>query len=171
MPQVRLLAKDKAQLGIFSIKEAINLAAQQELDLVEISPNAKPPVCRMMNYGKYLYQLKKQANGARKKQRKNQVKMIKLRPGTDESDYQVKFKNLIKFLNAGDKVKVLVWFRGREAVHKELGMAVLNRIQQESETFAIVEQPPKSEGRQLGMMLAPQSKNITKQGLLVKNKE
>ncbi len=113
-----------------------------------------------MNYGKFLYQQKKQANDAKKRQKKNQVKIIKLRPGTDEGDYQVKFKNLIKFIEAGDKVKVLIWFRGREAAHKDIGLAVLNRIKEEAKEFASVEQEAKSEGRQLGMMLAPSNKKV-----------
>ncbi len=123
-----------------------------------MSPNAEPPVCRIMNFGKYQYQIKKQINDAKKKQKKNQVKIIKLRPVTEESDYQVKYKNLTKFLNNGDKVKVLVWFRGREAAHKEFGMDILNRIKEETKEFALVEQEARIDGRQLGMMLAPISK-------------
>ena len=145
-------------MGILNLDDALVLAAEAELDLVEISPNAKPPVCKIMNFGKFVYQMKKQASDAKKKQKKNQVKIIKLRPGTDEGDYQVKFKNLIKFLLAGDKVKVLIWFRGREVVHKEIGTAVLDRIKKEVIEFAYVEQEAKIEGRQLGMMLAPISK-------------
>lgn len=149
---------NKESLGILSRDEALRLAKVASLDLVEISPNASPPVCRIMNYGKFVYQLKKQANDARKKQKKNHIKMIKLRPGTDESDYQVKFKNLLRFLESGDKVKIIIWFRGREALHKNLGMEVLERIKGEIEGFAVVEQDVRTEGRQLGMMLAPRSK-------------
>lgn len=113
-----------------------------------------------MNYGKFLYQQKKQANDAKKNHKKNQVKIIKLRPGTDTGDYQVKFKNLVKFIEAGDKVKVLIWFRGREVVHKDIGMAVLDRIIEDAKEFAVVEQTAKIEGRQLGMMLSPISKKV-----------
>ena len=155
---MRLLGVNKEPLGIVNKDEALKQADELELDLVEISPNAKPPVCRIMNYGKFIYQLKKQANDAKKKHKKNQVKMIKLRPGTDEGDYQIKFKNLTKFLESGDKVKIVVWFRGREAAHKNLGMDVLERIKNETEKFATIEQEAKLEGRQLGMMLAPLSK-------------
>lgn len=155
---MRLLGVNKEQLGVVSRDEALRQADEIELDLVEISPNANPPVCRIMNYGKFVYQLKKQASDAKKKQKKNQVKMIKLRPGTDEGDYQIKFKNLTKFLESGDKVKIVIWFRGREAAHKNLGMEVLARIKNETEEFAVIEQEAKHEGRQLGMMLAPLSK-------------
>ncbi len=157
-PKLRVLDNNKELIGILSREQALTLANEQELDLVEVSPNAKPPVCRIMNFGKYQYQIKKQINDAKKKQKKNQVKIIKLRPVTGESDYQVKYKNLTKFLNNGDKVKVLVWFRGREATHKEFGMDILNRIKEETKEFALVEQEAKIDGRQLGMMLAPISK-------------
>ena len=134
------------------------MAEEAGLDLVEVSPNAVPPVCKIMDFGKFLYEQKKQKSDAKKKQKKTTVKTVKYRPGTEEGDYQIKFKNLVKFLENGDKVKVSIWFRGREMQHRELGMEILDRIEQETEEFAVVEQKAKMEGRQLGMMLAPKSK-------------
>jgi translation initiation factor IF-3 len=128
------------------------------LDLVEVSPNAEPPVCKIMDFGKFQYEQKKHLNDAKKKQKKTTVKTIKYRPGTEEGDYQIKFRNLVKFLDNGDKVKVSIWFRGREMQHRELGMEMLDRIEKDTEEFANVEQKAKLEGRQLGMMLAPKSK-------------
>ena len=146
------------QLGILDIDQAVEMAADAGLDLVEVSPNAEPPVCRVMDFGKYQYELKKQKSDAKKKQKRTHVKMIKYRPGTEEADYQIKFKNLVKFIDNGDKVKVVIWFRGREVQHRELGMEMLDRIEIDCEEFAVVEQRAKLEGRQLGMMLAPKSK-------------
>jgi len=146
------------QLGILDIDQAVEMAADVGLDLVEVSPNAEPPVCRVMDFGKYQYEQKKQKSDAKKKQKRTHVKMIKYRPGTEEADYQIKFKNLVKFIDNGDKVKVVIWFRGREVQHRELGMEMLDRIEMDCEEFAVVEQRAKLEGRQLGMMLAPKSK-------------
>ena len=146
------------QLGILDIDQAVEMAVDAGLDLVEVSPNAEPPVCRIMDFGKYQYELKKQKSDAKKKQKRTHVKMIKYRPGTEEADYQIKFKNLVKFIDNGDKVKVVIWFRGREVQHRELGMEMLERIEMDCEEFAVVEQRAKMEGRQLGMMLAPKSK-------------
>ena len=146
------------QLGILDIDQAVEMAADAGLDLVEVSPNAEPPVCRVMDFGKYQYEQKKQKSDAKKKQKRTHVKMIKYRPGTEEADYQIKFKNLVKFIDNGDKVKVVIWFRGREVQHRELGMEMLDRIEMDCEEFAVVEQRAKMEGRQLGMMLAPISK-------------
>ncbi len=146
------------QLGILDIDQAVEMAADAGLDLVEVSPNAEPPVCRVMDFGKYQYEQKKQLSDAKKKQKRTHVKMIKYRPGTEEADYQIKFKNLVKFIDNGDKVKVVIWFRGREVQHRELGMEMLDRIEMDCEEFAVVEQRAKLEGRQLGMMLAPKSK-------------
>ena len=146
------------QLGILDIDQAVEMAADVGLDLVEVSPNAEPPVCRVMDFGKYQYEQKKQMSDAKKKQKRTHVKMIKYRPGTEEADYQIKFKNLVKFIDNGDKVKVVIWFRGREVQHRELGMEMLDRIEMDCEEFAVVEQRAKLEGRQLGMMLAPKSK-------------
>ena len=128
------------------------------LDLVEVSPNAEPPVCKIMDFGKFQYEQKKQLTDAKKKQKKTTVKTIKYRPGTEEGDYQIKFRKLVMFLDNGDKVKVSIWFRGREMQHRELGMQMLDRIEKDTEEFANVEQKAKMEGRQLGMMLAPKSK-------------
>ena len=146
------------QLGVLDIDQAVEMAADAGLDLVEVSPNAEPPVCRVMDFGKYQYEQKKQMSDAKKKQKRTHVKMIKYRPGTEEADYQIKFKNLVKFIDNGDKVKVVIWFRGREVQHRELGMEMLDRIEMDCEEFAVVEQRAKMEGRQLGMMLAPKSK-------------
>ncbi len=146
------------QLGIVNIDIAKQKATDAELDLVEVSPNAQPPVCKIMDFGKFLYELKQQKKETKKKQKRNMVKTIKYRPGTEEGDYQIKFRNLVKFLDNGDKVKVSIWFRGREMQHKELGMEMLDRIEKDTQEFANVEQKAKLEGRQLGMMLAPKSK-------------
>jgi len=134
------------------------MAKDASMDLVEVSPNAEPPVCKIMDFGKFLYEQKKQLSDQKRKQKKNTVKTIKYRPGTEEGDYQIKFRNLVKFLDNGDKVKVSIWFRGREMQHKELGMEMLDRIEKDCEEFANVEQKAKMEGRQLGMMLSPKSK-------------
>jgi len=136
----------------------MEMAKDAGMDLVEVSPNAEPPVCKIMNFGKFLYEQKKQLSDQKRKQKKNTVKTIKYRPGTEEGDYQIKFRNLVKFLDNGDKVKVSIWFRGREMQHRELGMEMLDRIEKDTEEFANVEQKAKMEGRQLGMMLAPKSK-------------
>ena len=146
------------QLGIVNIDIAKQKATDAELDLVEVSPNAQPPVCKIMDFGKFLYELKQQKKETKKKQKRNMVKTIKYRPGTEEGDYQIKFRNLVKFLDNGDKVKVSIWFRGREMQHKELGMEMLDRIEKDTQEFANVEQKAKMEGRQLGMMLSPKSK-------------
>ncbi|NYT52116.1 MAG: translation initiation factor IF-3 [Candidatus Vesicomyosocius endoextente] len=156
--KVRLIDAKGMQIGIVSTDIAKQEAIQSELDLVEVSPNAQPPVCKIMDFGKFLYELKQQKKEAKKKQKRNTVKTIKYRPGTEESDYQIKFRNVVKFLDNGDKVKVGIWFRGREMQHKELGMKMLDRIEKDTEDFANVEQKAKMEGRQLGMMLAPKSK-------------
>ena len=146
------------QVGVLTNVKALEMAEDSGLDLVEISPNADPPVCRIMDFGKYQYEIKKQKSDARKKQKKTHVKMLKYRPGTEEADYQIKFKKLVEFIDNGDKVKVVIWFRGREVQHRELGMEMLDRIEQDTEEFAVVEQRAQMEGRQLGMMLAPISK-------------
>lgn len=146
------------QAGVLTTIAALKIAKEAGLDLVEVSPNAKPPVCKVMNFGKYQYEQKKQLSDQKKKQKKTTVKTIKYRPSTEEGDYQIKFKSLVKFLDSGNKVKVSVWFRGREVQHRELGMEMLDRIEKDTEEFANVEQKAKMEGRQLGMMLAPKSK-------------
>lgn len=145
-------------LGIIPIDEARKLAYDDDLDLVEISPNADPPVCKIMNYGKFQFEQNKKLAVAKKKQKQVQVKEIKFRPGTDDGDYQVKLKSLLKFLSDGDKTKITLRYRGREMAHKELGMDVLKRIEKDLEELAIVEQFPKMEGRQMVMVLAPKKK-------------
>lgn len=155
---MRLIDEKGAQVGIVSTSEALTMAIAVKLDLVEVSPNAKPPVCKIMDFGKYLYELKKQKNDAKKKQKKTQVKTLKYRPGTEDGDYNIKFKKLIEFLENGDKVKIGIWFRGREMQHRELGMEMLNRIERDTKEIAVVESKAKMEGRQLGMMLSPLSK-------------
>jgi translation initiation factor IF-3 len=152
---VRLIGNEGEQLGVVTIKEALIAARELKVDLVELQPNAAPPVCRLMDYGKFLYQQKKKSVDAKKKQRQMQVKEIKFRPGTEEADYQVKLRNLIRFLEQGDKVKITIRFRGREMTHQELGMEVLDRLAKDIEGNAIVEQRPKIEGRQLVMVAAP----------------
>jgi translation initiation factor IF-3 len=136
----------------------MELASAAKLDLVEISPNAEPPVCRVMDFGKHLYQLKKKKLDSRKKQHKTQIKELKYRPGIEEGDYQVKMTRLVKFINAGDKVKLTMRYRGREMVHHEIGAKLLNRIEKDVSEIAIVEQKPKFEGRQVVMVVAPKKK-------------
>ncbi|CAC9464423.1 Translation initiation factor 3 [uncultured Gammaproteobacteria bacterium] len=155
---MRTIDSKGEQAGVLSTAEALKIAEDAGLDLVEVSPNAEPPVCKVMDFGKYQYAQKKQLSDQKKKQKKTTVKTIKYRPGTEEGDYQIKFRNLVKFLDNGDKVKVSIWFRGREMQHRELGMDMLDRIEKDTEEFANVEQKAKMEGRQLGMMLAPKSK-------------
>jgi translation initiation factor IF-3 len=134
------------------------MAEEAELDLVEISPNAAPPVCRIMNYGKYRFEQSKKQQEAKKKQKQIQVKEVKFRPGTDEGDYQVKLRNLIRFLNDGDKAKVTLRFRGREMAHQDLGLKLLQRVEEELTEHGVVEQRPRLEGRQMVMVVAPQKK-------------
>ena len=156
--EVRLIGTDGEIIGIMSGREALKMAEEADTDLVEISPNATPPVCRLMDYGKFKYQEQKKAAEARAKQKIIQVKEIKLRPGTDENDYQVKMRNIKRFIEDGDKVKVTLRFRGREMAHQEIGMRQLERIREELAEMAQVESMPKLEGRQMVMMLAPARK-------------
>jgi translation initiation factor IF-3 len=135
--------------------EALQLAQSQELDLVEVSPTAEPPVCRIIDYGKFLFEANKKSHAAKKKQKQIQVKEVKFRPGTDEGDYQIKLRNLIRFLQEGDKAKVTLRFRGREMAHTDIGRQVLIRLQADLAPYATVEQHPLMEGRQMVMMLAP----------------
>ena len=142
-------------LGVVSLREALKLADEAEVDLVEIAPQASPVVCRLMDFGKFRYQRQKKAHDARLKQRTIQLKEVKFRPGTEENDYQVKVRNIIRFLNEGDKAKITMRFKGREIAHQEFGMQMLERIRADLENDAVVEQVPKLEGRQLVMVLAP----------------
>ena len=153
-PKIRLIGKDGEQIGIVSVKEALKLAAEAELDLVEIVPNAEPPVCRVMDFGKFLFEQNKKKHAAKRKQKQIQVKEIKFRPGTEDGDYQVKLRNIIRFLDNGDKVKITLRFRGREMVHQELGAKMLDRIEQDLAPFGNIEQTPKLEGRQMVMVIS-----------------
>lgn len=141
-----------------SLKEALSLAEEADIDLVEIAPQAAPPVCRLMDYGKFKYHESKKQHEARLKQKQVQIKEVKFRPGTDEGDYQVKLRNLTRFLQDGDKAKVTLRFRGREITHQELGLALLKRIEADLQEHAVVEQFPKMEGRQMIMLLGPHKK-------------
>ena len=145
-------------LGVVSLGEAQKLADEAEVDLVEIAPQANPAVCRLMDFGKFRYQRQKKAHDARLKQKTIQLKEVKFRPGTEENDYQVKVRNIVRFLNEGDKAKVTMRFKGREIAHQEFGMQMLERIRADLENNAVVEQVPKLEGRQLVMVLAPKKK-------------
>ncbi len=153
-----MIDSEGEQAGIVSIDEAQQRALDADLDLVEIAPTANPPVCRIMNYGKYLFEEKKKRAIERKKQKQLHVKEIKLRPGTEEGDYQVKLRNLTRFLEHGDKTKITIRFRGREMVHREQGIDMLDRIAKDLEKISIIEQLPRLEGRQMVMILAPVSK-------------
>nr|WP_211268156.1 translation initiation factor IF-3 [Suttonella ornithocola] len=156
--EVRLIDADGEQRGVVSIEEALEAAYEQDLDLVEVAANAKPVVCRIMDYGKYRFELQKKQQEARKNQKRIQVKEIKFRPGTDEGDYQVKLRNLNRFLEGGDKAKVTVRFRGREMAHQDLGRELLNRIEKDLAEVGVVEQKAGMEGRQMVMVLAPVKK-------------
>lgn len=153
--EVRVVGSDGQQLGIMSGRDALNLAAESHLDLVEIAPTAKPPVCRIMDYGKYRYEQQKREKEARKKQRTFDIKEVKLRPGIEDHDFNVKFKNAVRFLEDGDKVKVTIMFRGRELTHPELGEALLNKMADQLKDRAVVERAPKLEGRNMIMIVAP----------------
>jgi translation initiation factor IF-3 len=139
-------------------QEALRSAESSGLDLVEVAPGAEPPVCRIMDYGKFVFEQNKKAQSARRKQKQIQVKEVKFRPGTEEGDYQVKLRNLIKFLAQGDKAKVTLRFRGREMVHQEIGAALLKRVQQDLEEYGAVEQQPLMEGRQMVMVIGPRKR-------------
>lgn len=152
---MRLIDAEGEQAGVVPIEEALRMAEEAELDLVEVAPNAEPPVCRIMDYGKYKFEQSKKLQAARKKQKQIQVKEIKFRPGTDEGDYRVKLRNLVRFLTEGDKAKVTLRFRGREMAHQELGRELLQRVEKDLEEYATVEQFPKMEGRQMVMVLSP----------------
>lgn len=155
VPKVRLVDADGEQVGIVGIEDALSKAAEAGLDLVEVAPQADPPVCRIMDYGKHIFEKQKSQQNSRKKQKQIQVKEVKFRPGTDEGDYKTKLRNLKRFLEDGDKIKVTLRFRGREMAHQEIGMRLLDRVREELDEMASVEQRPKMEGRQLIMVMAP----------------
>lgn len=157
VPNVRLVGADGEMIGVVSRDEALERAADAGLDLVEVAPNADPPVCKLLDYGKFKFEAQKKAHEARKKHRTISIKELKFRPNIDEHDYQVKMKNAVKFLNAGDKVKITMRFRGREVTHQDLGMKLLRRVTDELGDLAKIEQRPKMEGRQMTMVLAPEA--------------
>src|SRR5881394_186490 len=157
-PQVRVIGPNGEQVGVMPAQEALRSAEAAGLDLVEVAPGAEPPVCRIMDYGKFVFEQNKKAQSARRKQKQIQVKEVKFRPGTEEGDYQVKLRNLIKFLTQGDKTKVTLRFRGREMVHQELGVQLLKRVQEDLANYGAVEQQPLMEGRQMIMVIAPRKR-------------
>jgi len=156
--RVRLIGVEGEQAGIVPLADAKQRAYEANMDLVEISPNADPPVCKIMDHGKFVFEQNKKLQAAKKKQKQIQVKEIKFRPGTDEGDYQVKLKNLTKFLIEGNKTKITVRFRGREMAHREIGMELLKRVEADLKELAVVEQFPKMEGRQMVMVMAARKK-------------
>ncbi len=156
---MRVVADDGNQLGIMSVPEALDVAKSKGLDLVEVAPSADPPVCRIMDYGKFRYEQQKKQQEAKKKQTTIQLKEIKFRPKTDEHDFQTKVKHIRRFLSAGDRCKVTIFFRGREIVHKDRGKEILDRVVQELSDIAKVEQTPTFEGRTMSLILAPESKS------------
>jgi translation initiation factor IF-3 len=157
-PEVRLSGPNNEPLGVVSLSEALRMAGELDVDLVEIAPMASPPVCRLVDYGKFKYQEQKRAAEAKAKQTVIEIKEVKFRPGTDEADYQIKMRNIRRFLAEGDKCKITLRFRGREITHQELGLALLNRIRDDLGDTIVVEQFPKLEGRQMIMMIAPGKK-------------
>ncbi|NND55346.1 MAG: translation initiation factor IF-3 [Gammaproteobacteria bacterium] len=152
---VRLIGADGEQVGILDLNDALEKAKEVNLDLVEVSPNAEPPVCRIMDFGKYLFEMKKKSQSGKTKQKQVQVKEIKFRPGTEEGDYQIKLKRLVKFLEQGDRTKITLRYRGREMAHQDLGMKLLKRVEADLAEYGTVEQFPKLEGRQLVMLITP----------------
>ena len=162
MPQVRVIAEDGEQLGIMNTREAVQLARGKGLDLVEVAPNADPPVCRIIDYGKFTYEQKKKASEAKKKQVVIVVKEVKFRPGTDEHDYNFKMKHARQWLGEGDKVKATIFFRGREITHRELGAQLLARLEQDLAEVAEVEQRPRMEGNQMFLVFTPKRHKAAK---------
>ncbi len=155
---MRVIDAEGNQLGVITRFEALTLAREATLDLVEVSPTAEPPVCRIMDFGKYLFEMNKKAHSAKRKQKQIQVKEVKFRPGTEEGDYQVKLRNLTRFLTEGDKAKITLRFRGREMVHQDLGRKLLERVVADLGQYGQVEQHPLMEGRQMVMVIGPKKK-------------
>ena len=153
-----MVASDGSQVGVVTLTVALETAQKETLDLVEISPDAEPPVCKIMDYGKHVFDIKKKVALQKKKQKQTQVKEMKFRPGTDQGDYEIKLRNLVRFLENGDKAKVTLRFRGREMAHQQLGMEMMKRVEADLTELAQVEQYPKMEGRQMGMLLGPTKK-------------
>jgi len=158
VPRVRVIGSDGAQIGVIPTREAIAMAVAEGLELVEISPNAEPPVCKIMDYGKFLYQKDKQQQAARKKQKQIQIKEMKFRPGTEEADYNTKLRQIKGFLEEGDKVKINLRYKGREMAHQEIGLQMIERIKTDLIDLAVVEQHPRMEGRQAVMVMGPKRK-------------
>ena len=157
-PSLRVIAADGSQAGVMTRAEALALALSQTMDLVEVSPTAEPPVCRVMDFGKFLFEQNKKAHAAKRKQKQIQVKEVKFRPGTDENDYQIKVRNIVRFLSEGDKAKVTLRYRGRELAHQEVGRRMLDRLVADLSPHAVIEQTPLMEGKQLVMMFAAKKK-------------
>ena len=155
---MRVIGGNGEQIGILTIEQALESASGAGMDLVEVAPNSDPPVCRIMDYGKFVFEQNKKAQSARRKQKQIQVKEVKFRPGTEEGDYQVKLRNLIRFLSQGDKTKVTLRFRGREMAHQELGSELLKRVRDDLEEYGTIEQYPQMEGRQMIMVIAPRKR-------------
>jgi translation initiation factor IF-3 len=155
---VRVIDANGGQAGVMTKSEALAMAQASDLDLVEVSPTAVPPVCRIMDFGKFLFEQNKKAHSAKRKQKQIHIKEVKFRPGTEEADYQVKLRNLVRFLTEGDKAKVTLRFRGREMVHQDIGRKLLARVQADLAQYSVVEQQPLMEGRQMVMMFAPKKK-------------
>jgi translation initiation factor IF-3 len=155
---VRVIDANGGQAGVMTRNEALQMAMAAELDLVEVSPTAEPPVCRIMDFGKFLFEQNKKAHSAKRKTKQIHIKEVKFRPGTEEADYQVKLRNLTRFLTEGDKAKVTLRFRGREMVHQDIGRKLLDRVQQDLAQCGVVEQQPLMEGKQMVMMFAPKKK-------------
>ena len=153
--EVRLIGSDGSQVGVVSIEEALETAQRDGLDLVEIVPDAEPPVCKVMDYGKHIFDIKKKNALQKKKQKQTQVKEMKFRPGTDQGDYEIKLRNLVRFLENGDKAKVTLRFRGREMAHQELGKDLLERVAEDTAEIGKIDSIPKMEGRQMTMMISP----------------
>ena len=158
VPRVRVIGSDGEMIGVLSRDEALSKAEDEGLDLVEIQPNAEPPVCKIMDFGKFKFEMQKRANEAKKKQKQVEIKELKFRPVTDEGDYQIKMRNIRRFLEEGDKVKVNIRFRGREMSHQELGREMATRIETELGDEIVIESRPRLEGRQMVMMIAPKKK-------------
>ena len=159
VPRVRVIGSDGEMIGVLSRDEALRMAEDEGLDLVEIQPNADPPVCKVMDFGKFRFEQQKKASEAKKKQKQVEIKELKFRPVTDDGDYQIKLRNMRRFIAEGDRVKVVVRFRGREMSHTELGLAMTQRIEEDLKDEVIIEQRPKMEGRQMIMMVAPKKKS------------
>jgi translation initiation factor IF-3 len=164
--EVSVIGDDGEHIGTIPTEEALSMAADQDMDLVEVSPNTNPPVCRIMDYGKHKYKASKKAHEAKKKQKIIHVKEVKFRPNTDQHDFDFKLRNVLRFLDNGDKAKVVIFFKGREIVHREFGMKVLERVAEATEEVAVIEQQAKQEGRTLVMILAPKNTKTKKGGTL-----